>query len=1491
MMRFTLSVSPRPSGAVALLAVLLIAAVIAAFFALNSSISNTTRAQSYTKFIAVDGLYNTICAIKESDGNPVCWGFLDFKPIEGFIPPDSPKGGGLLPTDGGYKSVFSGFKHQCALKANGTATCWGESPSKRLDYDDMDLLKYHEIGFDNYHACWLQRDDTTDANDQKLGCAAYHTGAWYKYAAVVPTKIQNYEFEIGSLIMREWHSCALVKDSDRNTTGNQNQGTIECWGHAPHFPTNPTGVTFKQIGGGEKHICGIVRDGDTGVAGIQDEDTIQCWGDPWDFKLNAPTGTTFKSLSVGGDHSCGLVKDNDASTTGNQGEDTIKCWGNNSENQTASPIGTYKGLISSEAHNYDGLMSYSCAITIDSNPGSTGNQQNGALACWGGLQEINKNSASYRNPLDEDTNIPGVHSPTPTATPTPPRDVIKSLSTGSFSLCMVMEAGQVYCGGRNAFGETQPPDGTRVRSVSMGRTHACGISHYGDNVVCWGDKRWGAATPPDGAFKNVSAGEYATCGVKIDGSIACWGTEWPADNGLLSGIPTDSDFVTVKLGGFTDSAHAHACALDEDGNVTCWGRDDEGQTTVPANMTFKAIDAGDNTSCGIVQDSDTTNQTADENEDTVRCWGTGREHTVTPIDKTRHSIKDFPQTHTVNNASSDLTFKEIVTSRPVTCGILDENWVDLRTRPLYSILQSGYSVNNVSKAYPRKADTPYCQGQRSSYHSGPDHSYSAQPWNPSYPSHRYKRYFPSIKVIPGDIGSNSRDVYTYRGIDTSGFYTCAIRSDGNVVCDGQYAYHAKFPPPVTPVPTETVSIPDTLTCGTAPNTVTYNVAAASITRRFPTTGGDYYVSIPPAALEDGKLIGVRIDEGTTDLDFEVPDTVHPVTEQSLRVLGKPYPVTVKKANDPNKCTNPSPALTITRPVDVCIAKPSGRLSLGWDWRVYEINTTNDGVVGSAMDGWTDLGNKVCGEVTKLPITVAAASRPLPRQNAHYGNPALDLIAQTPIPVTAETDTVYVRIRGTTLPTGGSWIDIQQANVAPEDQLNLSADLFRVGDVYYEINLRDFDDKDISPPIKFNPKAEICIKVPAGFEKVIHHRADGSTTWNTLDPLTDKSHLVGEYERYAGDDYVCGVTDSLSTFVSTGSLATATPTHTPTPTATPLALPDIFRIAPRISSITVSAGDKVRLGVDVYGLQNLLDNSLAVKHDITFQWSATPSGGSFEEADYYVDDDIKADDREVIYTAPAAAGEYTIKAFVHRQQCGDDEGLDDGCEAEIMVSVRALEATPEPTAVPINPAGEIPLVIVDSDGNKYEVFTPVDGGEFIGDNVSVIADPGAVPNLQIIGIRAVEDGPASNVGQTDQRMTLEGNYFDVYAVDASGQLLTRYILDDPLEVCIPVPQQLVSELATVAMSSVQDDGSLTVLSSKFRITDSGVRVCAALGIVSARVSAGYLGSPSALPSPTPLPTPEDPDTGGNHIPTNAYLLLILLGAALATMSYALVRGRH
>ncbi|PYP95483.1 MAG: hypothetical protein DMD34_06665, partial [Gemmatimonadetes bacterium] len=50
-----------------------------------------------------------------------------------------------------------------------------------------------------------------------------------------------------------------------------------------------------------------------------------------------------------------------------------------------------------------------------------------------------------------------------------------------------------------------------------GGFHTCGLKTDG-TVACWGDDYYGQATPPAGTFAQVSAGGSHTCGLKTDGT-------------------------------------------------------------------------------------------------------------------------------------------------------------------------------------------------------------------------------------------------------------------------------------------------------------------------------------------------------------------------------------------------------------------------------------------------------------------------------------------------------------------------------------------------------------------------------------------------------------------------------------------------------------------------------------------------------------------------------------------------------------------------------------------------------------------------------------------------------------------------------------------------------------------------------------------------------------------------------------------------------------
>ena len=220
--------------------------------------------------------------------------------------------------------------------------------------------------------------------------------------------------------------------------------------------------------------------------------------------------------------------------------------------------------------------------------------------------------------------------------------------------------------------------------------------------------------------------------------------------------------------------------------------------------------------------------------------------------------------------------------------------------------------------------------------------------------------------------------------------------------------------------------------------------------------------------------------------------------------------------------------------------------------------------------------------------------------------------------------------------------------------------------------------------------------------------------------------------------------------------------------------EISRIEPGIRGITVSASDNVMLSVDIYGLQNAKDNSLAA----TFIW--TEDG-----------DPIDGSKREIDYTAPSSPGSYMITATLGGGECqpADEDDREAACSATITVQVRRPSTAPDDGVAPQNPPGEIPTILTDGDGNQYEVFTPEGGGTFTGEGYTLSAGAGAIPNGEYIGVRVSDEGSASNAGMTHQRYTLGGNMYSVSAVDANNAEITSYALNSAATVCVPLPDEL------------------------------------------------------------------------------------------------------
>ena len=166
--------------------------------------------------------------------------------------------------------------------------------------------------------------------------------------------------------------------------------------------------------------------------------------------------------------------------------------------------------------------------------------------------------------------------------------------------------GTLLCLGTNE--EIIPAPDIRFQSIAAGEGHVCGIRTDG-SLACWGlnylDGEYiGLADPPAGSFTSVSAGTFHSCGIRTDGSLACWGLNHLDGKNLGLVNPPAGSFTSVSAGWL------HSCGLRADGSVTCWGYDEfEAGQTSPPGQSFESVSVGGLQSCGYTTNGE------------LVCWG------------------------------------------------------------------------------------------------------------------------------------------------------------------------------------------------------------------------------------------------------------------------------------------------------------------------------------------------------------------------------------------------------------------------------------------------------------------------------------------------------------------------------------------------------------------------------------------------------------------------------------------------------------------------------------------------------------------------------------------------------------------------------------------------------------------------------------------------------------------------------------------------------
>ena len=227
---------------------------------------------------------------------------------------------------------------------------------------------------------------------------------------------------------------------------------------------------------------------------------------------------------------------------------------------------------------------------------------NGSVSCWGSGSQGRLGNGATSNQT----------TPTLTSTLGVGRTAV-AVSSGVAHTCAILDNGSIACWGYNgagALGNGGTTDSTTpvlTSSLGAGRTavalsaggdHTCAILDNG-SVSCWGyneegglgnggttDSTTPVLTSSLGAGRTavaLSSGNYHTCAILDNGSIACWGGaneygQYGNGNYTSSNIPV----LTSSLGaGRTavalSSGEYHTCAILDNGSVSCWGYNGNGQ--------------------------------------------------------------------------------------------------------------------------------------------------------------------------------------------------------------------------------------------------------------------------------------------------------------------------------------------------------------------------------------------------------------------------------------------------------------------------------------------------------------------------------------------------------------------------------------------------------------------------------------------------------------------------------------------------------------------------------------------------------------------------------------------------------------------------------------------------------------------------------------------------------------------------------------------------
>jgi alpha-tubulin suppressor-like RCC1 family protein len=234
----------------------------------------------------------------------------------------------------------------------------------------------------------------------------------------------------------------------------------------------------------------------------------------------------------------------------------------------------------------------------------------------------------------------------PTSPKVFPPLIYTSITVGGEHSCATIASGVTLCWGRNTEGQlgigtntanwslpqvVQAPAGIGFRVVAAGGFHSCALTPVGV-AYCWGDNQFNqvgdgtnevrmtpvvVSAPTGVKFRALTAGFWHSCALTTAEAAYCWGSN--LDGALGDGTtttprtptsvatPAGVTFAAVTAGG------NHTCGVTAMGVAYCWGENTYGglgdgttqqRTTpvlvqAPPGVAFVAVSAGGEHTCGL----------------------------------------------------------------------------------------------------------------------------------------------------------------------------------------------------------------------------------------------------------------------------------------------------------------------------------------------------------------------------------------------------------------------------------------------------------------------------------------------------------------------------------------------------------------------------------------------------------------------------------------------------------------------------------------------------------------------------------------------------------------------------------------------------------------------------------------------------------------------------------------------------------------------------